>query len=493
MGGVLLRDGAASGMIGAHLMTVDAPPTLPLRLAGLSGTHNIQMTGEAAAACGGPLPLVVSLSTAPAPLCYTRRHPTTGDRRPVRTLALLALTLIALALAACDSASSPVGVVESGARPTPTLAPVSTPPPTTADESDQLTPVASLPTPTTVPGGFGPGTWRVGDQIAPGVYEAKNVSGVCDWARLSRLDADGVDVLFKDSTTGPVTIAILPTDAGFHASEGCGWWAMQAPPTPTAAPPSTPTPTPYPVSDGFRSFLEQHNTISSGAGHTCALRPDGSPVCWGTHPLYSGTPPVDEHFITVTSGLYSCALRFDGSPACWGSGGSGQVPVPEGEQFATISMGVTHVCALRPDGSPVCWGDGSFGQLSLPEGEQFMFISSGGWQTCALRPNGSVACWGNTFSVPSEEERFASISSGGYHVCALRPDGSPVCWGSDEDGQSSPPEGERFASIGGGEYHVCALRPDGSPVCWGGEGADVGQASPPEGERFAVGRVEVEG
>ena len=28
-------------------MTVDAPPTLPLRLADLSGSYNIQMTGEA--------------------------------------------------------------------------------------------------------------------------------------------------------------------------------------------------------------------------------------------------------------------------------------------------------------------------------------------------------------------------------------------------------------------------------------------------------------
>ena len=32
-------------MTGAHLMTVDAPSTLPLRLADLSGSYNIQMTG----------------------------------------------------------------------------------------------------------------------------------------------------------------------------------------------------------------------------------------------------------------------------------------------------------------------------------------------------------------------------------------------------------------------------------------------------------------
>ena len=45
VGGVLLQHGAASGKTGAHLMTVDAPSTLPLRLADLSGSYNIQMTG----------------------------------------------------------------------------------------------------------------------------------------------------------------------------------------------------------------------------------------------------------------------------------------------------------------------------------------------------------------------------------------------------------------------------------------------------------------
>ena len=51
VGGVLLQHGAASGMTGAHLMTVDAPSTLPLRLADLSGSYNIQMTGTGGTGC----------------------------------------------------------------------------------------------------------------------------------------------------------------------------------------------------------------------------------------------------------------------------------------------------------------------------------------------------------------------------------------------------------------------------------------------------------
>ena len=90
---------------------------------------------------------------------------------------------------------------------------------------------------------FGPGTWRVGEQILPGVYEAANVSGQCEWASLSRFDDSGEKVAFSGTTATPVSVSILPTDAGFRASEGCGHWTPLAPP-PTFTP--TPTVTPLP-------------------------------------------------------------------------------------------------------------------------------------------------------------------------------------------------------------------------------------------------------
>ena len=72
-----------------------------------------------------------------------------ADRRlcPLRTPALLAFTLLVLALAACTSAPSTVGVVETGARPTPT--PVST---VTLIPTPTLT-VTSAPIPTPAPTG----------------------------------------------------------------------------------------------------------------------------------------------------------------------------------------------------------------------------------------------------------------------------------------------------------------------------------------------------
>ena len=51
-------------------------------------------------------------------------------------------------------------------------------------------------------------------------------------------------------------------------------------PTPTPTPMETPTPTPTPVPTATPKPAE-FAFISSGGWHTCALRADGSPVCWG--------------------------------------------------------------------------------------------------------------------------------------------------------------------------------------------------------------------
>ncbi len=208
----------------------------------------------------------------------------------------------------CPGALAPEIIVASPPTPTPT--PTLTPSPT--------------PTPAPFPWtSFPPGSWLVGEQIVPGVYEATDVSGTCEWARLSRLDADGADVLFGDSMTAPTTVAILPTDAGFRASESCGWWSLKPPPTPTPTHTPTPTPTPYPAD--YRA-PEQHTTLSSGWLHTCALRPDGTAICWGSDSSGQSSPPEGESFVSISSGAYhTCALRSDGSAVCWGANNRGYV------------------------------------------------------------------------------------------------------------------------------------------------------------------------
>ena len=242
-----------------------------------------------------------------------------------------------------------------------------------------------------------------------------------------------------------------------------------------------------PLGGASLSVEEGFTAISNGDGHTCVLRSDGSPLCWGNIRYGVASEPAGEKFIAISiSQFHICALRLDGSPFCWGEDHYGEGAPPAGEKFIDISSGHKHTCALRSDGSPLCWGSNLRGQASPPAGEKFTSISSGFAHNCALRSDDSPVCWGSPYwqTVTPSDGKFTSVSSGYFHTCALHTDGSPICWGNDERGQASPPAGERFSVISSGHEHTCALRSDGSPVCWGED--DYGETSPPAGERFSV-------
>ena len=238
--------------------------------------------------------------------------------------------------------------------------------------------------------------------------------------------------------------------------------------------------------EGVHASTERFTAISSSGSHTCALRQDGSAVCWGSNTYGQRTPPMGERFEAISSGSgHTCALRQDGSPVCWGDNEDGQATPPAGERFTAISSGGDHTCALRSDGSAVCWGDNQVDQATPPTGERFTSVSSGFQHACALRESGAPVCWGNNDygeTSPPIAELFSTISNGGHHTCALRKDGSPVCWGLNTLDWITPPAGERFIAISSGLQHTCALRANGSAVCWGDNQVD--QATPPAGERF---------
>lgn len=152
--------------------------------------------------------------------------------------------------------------------------------------------------------------------------------------------------------------------------------------------------------------------------------------------------------ISVSTGNYACALRADGSPLCWGDNTDWALSPPEGERFSAISAGRDYACAIRiGDGSPVCWGSDDYGQTSppgisrlqttLPPDERFTAVSAGFIGVCALREDGSPVCVENGVDAirrAGSKERFVAISVGTLATCGLRQDGSPVCWTLDLDG-----------------------------------------------------------
>lgn len=67
---------------------------------------------------------------------------------------------------------------------------------------------------------FENGTWRIGQDIAPGTYRTAG-DGSCYWARLSGTSGDFEDIIANGNTDGPEVVTIEPSDVAFKSS-GCG-------------------------------------------------------------------------------------------------------------------------------------------------------------------------------------------------------------------------------------------------------------------------------
>jgi hypothetical protein len=69
-----------------------------------------------------------------------------------------------------------------------------------------------------------PGTWLVNTQIAPGQYQSEGAG--CSWVRLSRFIGDTGDTIAfgEPPGSGPHTVTISGSDAGFRSSPECAPW-----------------------------------------------------------------------------------------------------------------------------------------------------------------------------------------------------------------------------------------------------------------------------
>lgn len=81
-----------------------------------------------------------------------------------------------------------------------------------------LTPPSGSPTEP-----FGPGTWLIGEEIAPGLWQNSDSSEECRWARLSRLDGLPSSTSATGSGVAVITIQLTHADRAFD-SRGCGTW-----------------------------------------------------------------------------------------------------------------------------------------------------------------------------------------------------------------------------------------------------------------------------
>lgn len=80
-------------------------------------------------------------------------------------------------------------------------------------------PVSELPIP---PGGFGDGTYTVGEDIDPGIYRSTAQDPFCYWARLSGLGGE-IDDIIANGSNAPEIVLIGSDDVAFE-TQGCGPW-----------------------------------------------------------------------------------------------------------------------------------------------------------------------------------------------------------------------------------------------------------------------------
>ena len=120
-----------------------------------------------------------------------------------------------------------------------------------------------------------------------------------------------------------------------------------------------------------------------------------------------GWPPPDEcptersdqsgersKLLSISSGAgHYCGLRADGTIDCWGWNDAGQTNAPGGV-FTALSAGLNHNCGLRDDGAVKCWGDNSHGQVDAPTGT-FIAVRANHNYSCATKANGVEQCWGD--------------------------------------------------------------------------------------------------
>ena len=263
-------------------------------------------------------------------------------------------------------------------------------------------------------------------------------------------------------------------------------------------------------------------SISAGNTHTCAIREDGSLVCWG-----------DDLYGQLGNGGNG---YWDNSPGSQDSPPASALDLGPNRTALEVSGGYRHTCAILDTGDVKCWGYNDRGALGdggqsgsylysvpsyvvdLGENRTAVSLGKGGMaeHACAILDNGDLKCWGydgqgqlgdggtiensDFLSEPPSTpidlgtgRKAVSVAVGGYHTCAILDNGDLKCWGSDGQGQlgdggtpvnrATPVSvdlgpGRTAVAVSAGSYHTCAILDTGDVKCWGDRSLGLGLYNP---------------
>lgn len=268
--------------------------------------------------------------------------------------------------------------------------------------------------------------------------------------------------------------------------------------------------------------------VDTGAGHTCAVRTDGTVWCWGANDggqLGDGTTtdqviPVQAVGVAgavaiATGRLHTCALLGSGEVQCWGNNSNGRlgddrtvdsavpVSVKNLADVVQIDAGAAHTCARTSAGAVFCWGandvgqcgDGSSADHRIPAVVPNLVATSLSISfdsSCAITSTGA-SCWGanrgGQFGLGNESVQtrpvalpltgpVLAIGMGSTHGCASTASGL-ACVGQNADGQlgigTSLPSlafrpvllPAKALEIHAGSRHTCVRDEAKRAWCWG--------------------------
>ncbi|MEZ4266426.1 MAG: hypothetical protein R3F39_08610 [Myxococcota bacterium] len=232
--------------------------------------------------------------------------------------------------------------------------------------------------------------------------------------------------------------------------------------------------------------------LAAGTSHTCAVRADGSAVCFGdnaksqlgTTGMTGSLVPVElgnaSPFVDISSfDRHTCGVTDDARVLCWGLnddgqlGNGGKITGPTLleavglDDAYDVEVGALHTCALSHAGDVHCWGR-DFGHqvgnglptddvtlpFHVPLPDAASQVGAGESGTCAVLSAGGVYCWGDNVTsqlgngtsgvrpwpaavAPGSAQLWqaSALTLGLGHVCALRPSGTLACWGDNDQGK----------------------------------------------------------
>jgi uncharacterized repeat protein (TIGR02543 family) len=280
------------------------------------------------------------------------------------------------------------------------------------------------------------------------------------------------------------------------------------------------------------SALQGVTAVAAGDYHSLALRNDGTVWSWGYNnygQLGDGTDRQASNIPIMVKGLsgiiaisagagHSVALKSDGTVWTWGNNVDGQLGNNGGIKSNTpaqvagisnvtaIAAGWLHTLSLKNDGTVWSWGYNAYGQLGNVLGTQVYWpeqvsgltgitaIAAGGYHSVALKNDTTVWSWGknsegqlgnnsttqNAFPVQaSGVTNITSIAAGGNYTVALNTFGNLIIWGNDSY-YSHPFIGSvdnsvavqvsgisNITRIATGYYHTLTMDSAGAVNSWG--------------------------